>query len=417
MKHVLLSLLLLITAADVAAQVTLDSCKAWARANYPVIRQFGLVEQTRRFTVGNAAKAWLPQVSFTATASYQSDVTAIPVDIPGVDMPTLDKDQYDVNFTVSQQVYDGGAVASARRMANAQGDVAREQVNVAMYDVYERVEQLFFGILVLDGQLEQVRLLQDDLALGLGSVSAMMKGGIANQTDVDAVMVEQAKARQTETGLLCSRRAYLRMLETFTGRAIADADTLVRPSSFAVNTIENRRPELALYAAKDRLLDARSSALDVDLRPRFGVFLRGGYGKPGLDMLSNRFDAYYKVGATLTWNIGSLYTRGNDKRKIEAERQMNTSDRDAFLFNSGLQTELQNGAIDNLRRQLEQDDEIIKLRERIRSKSETKVENGTETVNEMLRDINAVSEARLAKRLHEIQLLQEIYKLRNINGL
>lgn len=416
MKHVLLSLLLLLTVVEASAQITLDSCKAWARANYPVIKQFGLVEQSSKFTVDNASKAWLPQVSFAATASYQSNVTHIPVTIPGVDIPTIDKDQYDVNVTVSQQVYDGGAVSSARRIANAQGDVAREQVNVAMYDVYERVEQLFFGILVLDEQLEQVRILQADLALSYNSVSAMMKGGVANQTDVDAVMVEQVKARQAETGLQTSRRAYQRMLSTFTGRPLGEGDSLVRPASGGVPALDNRRPELALYAAKDRLLDARLNALDVDLRPRFGVFLRGGYGKPGLDMLSNSFDTYYRVGATLTWNIGSLYTRSNDKRKIEVERQMNGSDRDAFLFNTRLQTEFQNGEIDNLRRQLEQDDEIIKLRERIRSKSETKVANGTETVNEMLRDINAVSDARLAKRLHEVRLLQEIYKLRTING-
>lgn len=416
MKHVLISLLSLLMVSEAYAQLTLDSCKAWARTNYPVIKQFDLIEQSRRFTVDNASKAWLPQVSLSATASYQSDVTHIPVDIPGVDIPGLDKDQYDVNVTVSQQVYDGGAVASARRMANAQGDVERERVNVAMYDVYERVEQLFFGILVLDEQLEQVRLLQDDLALSYNSVSAMMEGGVANQTDVDAVMVEQVKARQAETGLLSSRRSYLKMLETFTGRTFAEGDSLVRPSSEVVAPLDNKRPELALYAAKDRLLNARLGALDVDLRPRLGVYLRGGYGKPGLDMLSNDFDAYYRIGATLTWNIGSLYTRSNDKRLIEAERQTNNSERDAFLFNTRLQTEFQNGAIDNLRQQLEQDDEIIKLRERIRSKSETKVRNGTETVNEMLRDINAVSDARLAKRLHEIQLLQEIYKLRNING-
>ena len=394
----------------------MEQCKAWARDNYPVIKQYDLVEQSRRFTVANAAKAWLPQVGVSGTASYQSDVTTIPITLPGVDIPTLSKDQYDVNITVSQQVYDGGAVASAKRLAEAQGDVGREQVSVAMYDVNRRVDELFFGILVLDEQLKQVGVLQSDLSLSLASVEAMVKGGTANQTDVDAVMVEQVKARQAETGLLSSRRSYLKMLETFTGRTFAEGDSLVRPSSEVVAPLDNKRPELALYAAKDRLLNARLGALDVDLRPRLGVYLRGGYGKPGLDMLSNDFDAYYRIGATLTWNIGSLYTRSNDKRLIEAERQTNNSERDAFLFNTRLQTEFQNGAIDNLKQQLEQDDEIIKLRERIRSKSETKVRNGTETVNEMLRDINAVSDARLAKRLHEIQLLQEIYKLRNING-
>ena len=394
----------------------MEQCKAWAQGNYPVIKQYDLVEQSRRFTVENAAKAWLPQAVVSGTASYQSDVTTIPVDIPGVDIPTLNKDQYDVNITVSQQVYDGGAVSSAKRLAEAQGDVGREQVSVAMYDVNRRIDELFFGILVLDEQLKQVGVLQNDLSLSLASVEAMVKGGTANQTDVDAVKVEQVKARQRKTSLLTQRNTYLKMLSTFIGKEIGDGDTLVKPTPPVLQNGANSRPELALYAAQERLLDARLKSLNVALRPNVGLFARGGYGNPGLNMLKDDFDAYYKVGVTLSWNFGSLYTRANDRRNIDIERQTVQSERDAFLFNTRLQTVMQSGAVDNLREQLRQDDEIITLRRRIREKAELRVANGTETVNEMLRDINAVSDAQLGKRLHEIQLLQEIYKIKHLNN-
>lgn len=395
----------------------MEQCKAWARDNYPVIKQYGLVEQSRRFTVENAAKAWLPQVSVSGTASYQSDVTTIPITLPGVDIPTLSKDQYDVNITVSQQVYDGGAVSSAKCLAEAQGDVGREQVSVAMYDVNRRIDELFFGILVLDEQIGQVAVLQEDLSLSLASVKAMVKGGIANQTDVDAVMVELVKAKQKGTSLLTQRNTYLKMLSTFVGKEIGDGDTLVKPMPPILQNGANSRPELALYAAQERLLDARLKSLNVALRPNVGLFARGGYGNPGLNMLKDDFDAYYKVGVTLSWNFGSLYTRANDRRNIDIERQTVQSERDAFLFNTRLQTEMQSGAVANLREQLRQDDEIITLRRRIREKAELRVANGTETVNEMLRDINAVIDAQLGKRLHEIQLLQEMYKIKHLNNL
>ena len=398
------------------AQLTLEQCKVWAQDNYPVIKQYDLVEQSRRLTVENAAKAWLPHAVVSGMASYQSDVTSIPVDIPGVDIPTLSKDQYDVNVTISQQLYDGGAVSSAKRLAEAQGDVGREQVSVAMYDINRRVDELFFGILVLDEQLKQVGVLQDDLRLSLASVEAMVNGGVANQTDVDAVKVEQVKARQRETSLLTQRSTYLKMLSTFIGKEIGDGDTLVKPTPPVLQNGANSRPELALYAAQERLLDARLKSLNVALRPHVGLFARGGYGNPGLNMLKDDFDAYYKVGVTLSWNFGSLYTRANDRRKIEDERLTVQSERDTFLFNTRLQTELRSGAVDNLREQLRQDDEIITLRRRIREKAELRVANGTETVNEMLRDINAVSDAQLAKRLHEIQLLQEMYKIKHLNN-
>lgn len=416
MKHYFVCILMFFCAGAGHAQVTLEQCKAWARDNYPVIKQYDLVEQSRRFTVENAAKAWLPQVSVSGTASYQSDVTTIPITLPGVDIPTLSKDQYDVNITVSQQVYDGGAVSSAKCLAEAQGDVGREQVSVAMYDVNRRIDELFFGILVLDEQLKQVGVLQEDLSLSLASVEAMVKGGVANQTDVDAVKVEQVKARQREISLLTQRNTYLKMLSTFIGKDIGDGDTLVKPTPPVLQNGANSRPELALYAAQERLLDARLKSLNVALRPNVGLFARGGYGNPGLNMLKDDFDAYYKVGVTLSWNFGSLYTRANDRRNIDIERQTVQSERDAFLFNTRLQTEMQSGAVANLREQLRQDDEIITLRRRIREKAELRVANGTETVNEMLRDINAVSDAQLGKRLHEIQLLQEMYKIKHLNN-
>lgn len=417
MKHHLICMLAVFCPAVCAAQVTLEQCKAWAADNYPVIRQYALVEQSSRFTVENAMKAWLPQVSVNGAVSYQSDVTSIPIELPGIDIPEIGKDQYDVNITLSQQVYDGGAAASAKRLAEAQGDVGREQVSVAMYDVNRRIDELFFGILVLDEQIGQVAVLQEDLSLSLASVKAMVKGGIANQTDVDAVMVELVKAKQKGTSLLTQRNTYLKMLSTFIGKDIGDGDTLVKPTPPVLQNGANSRPELALYAAQERLLDARLKSLNVALRPNVGLFARGGYGNPGLNMLKDDFDAYYKVGVTLSWNFGSLYTRANDRRNIDIERQTVQSERDAFLFNTRLQTELQSGAIASLREQIKQDDEIITLRQRIREKAGQRVANGTETVNEMLRDINAVIDAQLGKRLHEIQLLQEIYKVKHLNNI
>lgn len=416
MKRHLFCLLMMTVAVEVAAQVTLEQCKALARANYPLIRQYDLVEQSRHFTVENAAKAWLPQVGLTAGASYQSDVISLPVDVPGVNIPGLSKDQYDVNVTVRQQVYDGGATSVARRMADAQSDIGREQVSVAMYKVDERIDQLFFGVLMLDEQIKQVGVLKDDLALALASVKAMMKSGVANQTDVDAVQVEQVKAIQKETSLTTQRSTYMLMLETFTGKDFADSDTLVMPVLPVLLTIDNHRPELSLYAARERLLDIRLKSIDTGIRPRLGVYLRGGYGNPALNMLKNEFDTYYKIGATLTWNFGNMYTRANDKRLIENERLNLQAEREAFLFNTRLQTELQGGKISNLRKQIEQDDEIILLRERIRDKAGQRVTNGTETVNEMLRDINAVSDSRLNRQIHEVELIREIYKVKHLNN-
>lgn len=414
-------LFLMMVALSAQAQLTLEQCYELARQNYPAIKQYALVEQSRDFTLQNAAKGWLPQVSVNGRASYQSKVTQLPIDVNqfGIDYKGLSKDQYDAHVMVNQPIYDGGVITANKNILKAQADVQTAQLDVTMYSIRERVNQLFFSVLLIDEQLAQNQLLQDDLKLGLNTVSAMMKGGIANQTDVDNVKVEQIKARQQEHSLRTARHTYLTMLGSFINLSL-DANTQLEkpadPGFKSQGSDPNNRPELAMYDSQNRLLDARLKALDASLMPKVGAFLQGGVGNPGLNMLKNGWDTYYRIGATISWNIGSFYTRKNDQQLIANERQQITANRETFLFNNRLQQQQTNGQIENLRQQVSEDEEIIQLREGIRNKSEKRVQNGIETVNEMLRDINAVGEARQQKAIHEVQLLQEIYELKTINN-
>lgn len=414
-------LFLMMVALSAQAQLTLEQCYELARQNYPAIKQYALVEQSRDFTLQNAAKGWLPQVSVNGRASYQSKVTQLPIDVSqfGIDYKGLSKDQYDAHVMVNQPIYDGGVITANKNILKAQADVQTAQLDVTMYSIRERVNQMFFSVLLIDEQLAQNQLLQDDLKLGLNTVSAMMKGGIANQTDVDNVKVEQIKARQQEHSLRTARHTYLTMLGSFINLSL-DANTQLEkpadPGFKSQGSDPNNRPELAMYDSQNRLLDARLKALDASLMPKVGAFLQGGVGNPGLNMLKNGWDPYYRIGATISWNIGSFYTRKNDQQLIAIERQQITANRETFLFNNRLQQQQTNGQIENLRQQVNEDEEIIQLREGIRNKSEKRVQNGIETVNEMLRDINAVGEARQQKAIHEVQLLQEIYELKTINN-
>ena len=244
----------------------------------------------------------------------------------------------------------------------------------------------------------------------------MVKGGVANQTDVDAVKVEIIKAEQMISNAKTQRGTYIEMLGAFTRSDLSGVTLVVPAATLELGGVENNRPELELLSAQDRLLSSRLKALDASIRPKVGAFVQGGVGNPGLNMLKNGWEPYVKVGATLTWNFGAYYTRKNDLLKIETERKEIANQRETFLFNNDLQQRQTLGAISNLRGLITQDDEIISLRERIRSKSELRVENGTLTVNEMLRDINAVSQARQQRALHETQLLQQIYELKTLKN-
>lgn len=415
MKRTIFSFAFLLAALSMHAQLTLEECQSQAQANYPLVRQYGLIEKAREYDLSNAGKGYLPQISLSGKATYQSDITKLPVDIPGIDVKTAPKDQYQVMLELQQTLWDGGDIRSRKRLTRAASEVDVEKQNVDMYALNDRVNQLFFGILLLDEQLKQNQLLLDDLGRTHKQVSNYMANGIASQSDLDAVSVERLNTKQHRVELETARQAYLNMLSVFIGKAVSPETTLVKPALEESSSVEvglNNRPELRWYDAQGEQLRVQESALNNRLMPRFGLFVQGAYGNPGLNMLRDEFDTYYMAGVRMSWNFGSLYTLKNDRRKIDNTRRKIETGRDVFLFNTRLEATLQDANVVSMRRQMADDDEIIRLRENIRRAAEAKVENGTLTVTDMLREITNESLARQTKALHEVQLLMNMWELR-----
>ena len=398
-------------------QVTLDECRAAAQQNYPLARQYDLLRLSEQYTLDNATRGNLPQVSLSGKVSYQSEATTFPFDIPGIGMKGLPKDQYQIQLEVTQNIWDGGNIRARKEQVKTETEESRRQLNVTMYALNEQVNQVFFGILLIDEQLEQNRLLEEDLQRNLKNIRAYRDNGIANDADVDAVQVEILNTRQQRTQLTANRTAYLRMLSLLTGKPLDEQTQLIRPVSPDDKTaFRIARPELDLYNAQVQSLEVERHNLQAGYMPRIGLFAQGAYGNPGLDFLKDQFRAYYIVGARLTRNFGNLYTLKNDKRKLDTRRLQIESNRDLFLFNTRLQLAEQDGILLALQKQMKDDDEIIRLRSNIRQSAEAKVANGTLSVTEMLREVTAESLARQAKALHEIQLLMHQYQQQHLTN-
>ena len=407
MKRMIFSFSFLLYVAGAYAQITLEECQRKTQDNYPLVHQYGLVEKTKEYNLENAAKGYLPQFALSAKASYQSDVTEIPVKLPGVDLKGLPKDQYQVMLELQQKIWDGGGIRMQKKQTIAEAEVEKEKLNVDMYALNDRVNDLYFGILLLDEQIKQNTLLQDELERNYRQITAYVENGIANQADLDAVKVEQLNTKQKRIDLVSSRAAYLKMLSLLVGEALSPETVLEKPvpQSTVSAVSEIRRPELALFDAQGAGLQVQEKALNVRHLPQFGLFVQGAYGNPGLNMLKNEFSPYYMAGVRLSWNFG-------DRRVIEKKRRQLDNNRDVFLFNTRLEMTQQDQAIHSLEKQMRDDDEIIRLRTNIRKAAEAKVANGTLTVTEMLRELTNESLARQSKAMHEIQRLMGIYQLK-----
>lgn len=404
--------------------ISIDTCYQMAKDNYPRIKQFGLIEQSEKFNLSNANKAYLPQFSLNAQATYQSDVTEIPADFldklgqmtgQNLAIPSVNRDQYKVVAELSQVVWDGGVTYSQKDNIKASSEVEKQSLEVDLYAIRDRVNQLFFGILLLNEQMIQLDILQDELQTNYDKVQAFIQNGIANQTDADMIKVEQLKTKQRKSELSAAQMSYKRMLSAMTGNPTVLTGTLQKPDDLMPHNdnTSNNRPELKLFEAQTHLLGSQESLLKSSNLPKVGLFAQGGYGNPGLNMFEPGFTPFYIVGARLSWNFGGLYTQKNNLNKIAVGKQQVEIQKETFLFNVNLKVLQQKTEIEKIKEQINSDNEIVILRTGIKQSVEKRLENGTSTVTDLVREMNAESAAIAEKSLHEIQLLMAIYNLKN----
>ena len=401
---------------------TLEQCQQAAERNYPLIAQHDLIARTTDLTVANIQKGWLPQVTATAQATLQNAVPAWPDEMKGlmqqmgVDMKGLAKDQYRVGLDVQQTVYDGGAISAQKRVARQQGVVQQAQLDVDLYGVRKRVNEMYFALLLLEDQIKLNSDLQEVLAASEKKLTSMVKHGTAAQCDLSSVKAERLKVVQQQTTLESQRNVLRAMLSTFCGLEVTAP---VKPSPVSVNG-SNNRPELRLIDSQLSLADAQERALDAALLPRLGVFAQGYYGYPGYnmfkDMMGREWSWNGMVGARLTWNIGALYTRHNDKARIQLQRETAQRQRETFLLNNRLEQLQQDEAIERYRKLMTQDDEIIVLRQQVRKAAESKLSHGIIDVNDLVRDISSENAARVQRSIHEIEMLKGQYDLKYITN-
>lgn len=404
----------LLTCLPCFAQLHIENCYQKAQANYPLIKQYGLIEKTKEYNLSNANKGYLPQVTFSAKATYQSEVTEIPVQMPGIE--TISKDQYSATIDVNQTIWDGGAIKSQKESVRTAAEVDKMNVEVSIYAINERVNQLYFGILLADAQINQNQLLQDELKRNYDQVQSYVQNGIANQADLDAIKVDQLKAKQNEAQFFSTKKAYVEMLSKLIGEELSENTEFVKPEPIRPIANEINRPELAFYDAQIKNLEAQNSQITSGLMPKLGLFVTGGYGKPGLNMLEPDFSPYYIGGIKLSWNIGNFYTKRNSRNKIQTSVSSIETQRETFLFNTALDVTQKDNNIYKYFDQLKYDDEIIALRNSVKRASEAKMANGTLSGTDLTRDINAEQMAIQDKILHETELLLAIYNLKFVTN-
>ena len=414
--------ILLILASTTTAQ-TLEECQKAAEKNYPLIKQYGLIAQTTELTVSNIQKEWLPKIAVSAQATYQSNVVAWPERIQsiyqqmGLAMKGLKKDQYKMAIDLQQTLYDGGTIASKQAIARQEAKVQEAENQTKLYEVHHRVNEMYFALLLLNEQIKLNNNVKSLLLANENKLAAMVKSGTAATSDLDNVKAERLSAEQQYTSLKAEQQMLQHILTTFCGIKV---ENVQKPTPISTDTLTNNRPELQLFNSKLKLSEAQEKALNTRLHPTLALFAQGYYGYPGMNMFNDMIDHKWRlngiVGVKLSWNVGALYTRKNDKARLRLQRELIENERKVFLFNNSMEQIRQNSNINRFKTMMQTDKEIIALRTNVRKAAESKLLHGIIDVNSLLREINNENAAKVQWAIHEIDMLKEMYNLKYTNN-
>lgn len=417
----LLLVLSLFVCVQMSAQVTLEECIALAEENYPIISKYDLLEQTKEVNLSNINKGWLPQINVYGQGTVQNDTPSLPesltniINQTGTNIAGLNEWQYRIGADISQNIWDGGTSKVHRKIERAEDAERQAAIDVQLYAVRERVEDLYFGILLMDAQIEQVKNMQLLLQSNLDKLRIMQSNGTAMQSDVDMVEAEYLGTVQQLTQAESASQSYRNVLGLFMGKSIV-GQKLLKPEAFIPQDLMPSRPELKYFEKQLQTNEARNASITANMMPKIGLFAQLYYGYTGFDYFENMMNRNPSfnilAGVKLSWNIGALYNKKNDRMKLKLSSDNINVERDIFLFNINLQSRSQLDHIDELKAVIKNNDRIVELRINVRKAAESQLDNGVIDATALLTKLTDEKQARLTAAYHEIQLLQSIYELK-----
>ena len=397
------------------SQLTLTECQDRARANSPIIRQLALIEKSKDVNLSNASKLWLPQFGISAMAVAADGMPEIS--LPGTTAET-EHFQLAVMTSLLQTVWDGGISSAKVEMTRAETEVEKAKVEVSLYAIRSKVNELYFGILSINEQIKQVDILTENLVRNRNRAEISLQNGVIHQSDLDKIQVEIYKAELSKINLTTYKTAYLKMLAVIIGREIGENEMLEIPKPVNISELGSvgNRPELTMFARRREAIDAQHSLLSTKITPKIQLQGMVTTLTPGMRLANTRNNHFLFGALVVQWNIGGFYTRKNELNLLKIKKNIIDTQQNAFMQSIDVELAQKRSQLERHRLLVEKDDEIVKLRERVKSASEKKFENGTITMSELIDDINAENLARQTRNQHQIEFLMYQYDIKNTLG-
>ncbi|TAL68571.1 MAG: hypothetical protein EPN82_09840 [Bacteroidetes bacterium] len=389
-------------------RVTLKDCYESAIKNYPAMKQLEYQRTISGLKIENLNTKYYPDLNLIGQATYQSDVTKIDIPFPGIVIPRQEKDQYKIGVNLEQLIWDGGIISNAKDVEKAQSAATIKNIEVDIYNLKQKINDIYFNILILKAKISQLEITKSDLFEKLNTIKVKINSGVLLQNNGDILEAEILKLQQTQDDLMTNNASLVKSLNILTKNNYDPTDVFEYPDAvyFTFPDTSKFRLEYELFNLNKVSLDAVQGLNDTKYYPRISLFGQGMYGRPGFNLFEPDFQTYYIVGVKASWNIWNWNTTSRDNEIVKIQKEIVNSQEELFSMNLSIALHSQENEIDKLERTIEKDKQIIELRKKIVAQTSSQLDNGIITATEYVAEVNAKTLAEQSMEIHIIELVK-----------
>lgn len=411
--------------AEEGDQLELQALMASAERHHPSLAKRPLLEKSGKLQRSRLNRGYLPRLSLGGRATWQSAVTEVDVPVPGITIDPPPRDQYQATLDLNQTIWDGGVISDQKKLVAASMNVEQERVSLEWYHVRERILELYFAGIVQQELKQQGETLADYVGTLIEKTELLVEQGLAIERDVLLLKARQLEARKASVDARENLNGVRKSLQELTGQPVSESSIFASPKQTCSASAQKRpeaseikRPELNVLRAEEQLLDVREKAARAGDRPKLGAFATAGYGRPGLNMLSDEFDFYFIGGVQLTVPLTYLYTGShqNGDQQVALQRSLLARERDSVMLRVKVEHDAQSTALGRLDEILALDEQLLKVRESARKQTEVQIELGTATTSDLISDLTQEDQAKSQRAVHRAERSLACHELAFIRG-
>jgi outer membrane protein TolC len=396
--------------------VSLQECRTSAKENWPTFKKMAYQQENRELVNKTLNKNYLPKLTLSGSATYQSEVVEFPV-VPGMSdlFPTFPNDNYRADLQLTQVIYDGGGTSSVKDLQQASNSLEESKIEIENYNFMEQINKLYLNILLLEQNEVILLTAKSEIEENIKILQSAYDNGMILISELNKVKAEQINIDKQIQNIATSKLNLVQSLALLSSLDISTETSFKTPGETAgtMTTL----PQLKIFKAQE---DLNSASVETNFRnkfPKLYFFANGGFGRPGYNFMNTDLHAYGMVGIKFSWNVIDWGTYGKQKEKAEVKQKLIQANKEAFVKQNDLEITKITNILANLENQISMDEEIISLKENIKNSSWSKFKNGTITSNEYLKDFNDLKKSQQSLEINKIQLIQKKLELEHLKGV